>query len=106
MICLVTDRRRFPDADDNLDRLVDLVAAAAGAGIELIQIRERDLDARRLTALVKRCVAVTERTPTKVLVNDRADVAVAAGAEGVHLRGDSMSAEAARSFLGEGAIIG
>ena len=56
MICLVTDRRRLSTAADDIDRLVDLVAAAARAGIDLIQIRERDLDARQLAALVRRCV--------------------------------------------------
>ena len=106
MICLVTDRRRLSPGDDNLDRLVDLVAAAASAGIDLIQVRERDLDARRLTALVNRCVAAVQGTDTKVLVNDRPDVAVAAGAHGVHLRGDSIGAPAVRSFTGRAAVIG
>ena len=100
MICLVTDRRRLSTGEDAADRLVDLVAAAARAGIDLIQIRERDLDARRLVALVKRCVAAARGTSTKVLVNDRADVADAAGAHGVHLRGDSIAATAIRSLLG------
>ena len=106
MICLVTDRRRLSIAADDIDRLVDLVAAAARAGIDLIQIRERDLDGRQLAALVRRCVEVVEGTGTKVLVNDRADVAVAAGAHGVHLRGDSIAAAAVRSLIGDGALIG
>lgn len=106
MMCLVTDRRRLSSAADDTDRLVDLVAAAGRAGIDLIQIRERDLDARRLAALVRRCVDVVEGTGTKVLVNDRADVAVAAGAHGVHLRGDSIAVAAVRSLIGDGALIG
>jgi thiamine-phosphate diphosphorylase len=106
MICLVTDRRRLSIAADDVDRLVDLVAAAARAGIDLIQIRERDLDGRQLAALVGRCVDVVEGTGTKVLVNDRADVAIAAGAHGVHLRADSISAPAVRSLIGDGALIG
>ena len=106
MICVVTDRRRLSTAADDIDRLVELVAAAARAGIDLIQIRERDLDARRLAALVRRCVNVAQGTDTKVLVNDRADVAVAAGAHGVHLRGDSIAAAAVRSLIGDGALIG
>jgi len=106
MICLVTDRRRLSSKADDIDRLVDFVAAAARAGIDLIQIRERDLDTRRLTALVRRCVEAAEGTSTKVLVNDRADVAVAAGAHGVHLRGDSIAAAAVRSLTGDGALIG
>ncbi len=106
MICLVTDRRRLSIAADAIDRLVDLVAAAARAGIDLIQIRERDLDGRRLALLVRRCLGVVEGTRTKVLVNDRTDVAIAAGAHGVHLRGDSISAPAVRSLIGDGALIG
>jgi thiamine-phosphate diphosphorylase len=106
MICLVTDRRRLSTAADDIDCLVDFVAAAVRAGIDLIQMRERDLDARRLAALVRRCVGVAEGTASKVLVNDRADVAVAAGAHGVHLRGDSIAATAIRSLIGDGALIG
>ena len=51
MICLVTDRRRLAEGADAADRLVELVAAAASAGVELIQIRERDLEARNETDL-------------------------------------------------------
>jgi thiamine-phosphate pyrophosphorylase len=106
MICLVTDRRRLSTKADAVDRLVDLVAAAARAGIDLIHVRERDLDARPLAALVRRCVAAVEGTSAKVLVNDRADVAMAAGAQGVHLRGDSIAALAVRSLVGDGFLIG
>ena len=106
MICLVTDRRRLSTGTDAADRLVELVEAAVRAGVDLVQIRERDLDARALVALVTRCLATAEGTGTKVLVNDRADVAAATGAAGVHLRGDSIGVHAARSLLGDGAVIG
>ena len=106
MICLVTDRRRLSNGADAVDRLVELVEAAVGAGIDLVQIRERDLDARALASLVKRCVAAAGATRSKILVNDRADVAAATGAGGVHLRGDSIGVSAARTLLGESAVIG
>ncbi len=106
MICLVTDRRRVSVGPDTVERLVDLVASAARAGVDLIQIRERDLDGRSLLSLVRRCLKAAEGTAAKVVVNDRADVALAAGAHGVHLRGDSFSAAALRSLLSDGAIIG
>ena len=106
MICLVTDRRRLSSGTDAVDRLVELVEAAVRAGVDLIQVRERDLDARALAALVTRCLAAAEGTGTKVVVNDRADVAAATGAAGVHLRGDSIGVHAARSLLGDGAVIG
>ena len=106
MMCLVTDRRRLSGGRDAIDRLVDLVTAAARAGVDVIHIRERDLDARDLGALVCRCVKGVERTGTRVVVNDRVDVALVSGAHGVHLRGDSIPAGAARSLLPAGAIVG
>ena len=106
MICLVTDRRRLSTGPDAMDLLVELVGAAARAGIDLVQVRERDLEGRALAALVSRCLAAVERSATKVLVNDRVDVAAATGAHGVHLRGDSVSVTAARLLLGEHAVVG
>jgi thiamine-phosphate pyrophosphorylase len=106
MICLVTDRRRLGDDPQAADRLVDMVAAAARAGVELIQIRERDLETRDLVSLVRRCVEAAQGTAAKVLVNDRVDVALASGAHGVHLRSDSIDAPAARQILPAGALIG
>jgi thiamine-phosphate pyrophosphorylase len=106
MICLVSDRRRLSAKPDAVDRLVEIVGAAARAGVDLIQIRERDLSAAGLTALVQRCVAAVDGTSSKVLVNDRADVALAAGAHGVHLRADSMPASAVRRLLASEALVG
>ena len=106
MICLVTDRRRLSVGPDAADRLVDLVGAAAVAGIDLIQIRERNLETRALAELVSRCLAAVKGSATKVLVNDRADITATTGAHGVHLRGDSISVAAVRSLLGDPAVIG
>jgi len=106
MICLVTDRRRLSVGPDAGDRLIDLVGAAAAAGIELIQVRERDLEGRALAEIVSRCLAVVKGSATKVLVNDRADITTATGAHGVHLRSDSIGVAAARSLLGAHAVIG
>jgi thiamine-phosphate pyrophosphorylase len=106
MICLVTDRRRLSPGPEAVDRLVEVAGAAARAGIDLIQLRERDLDARGLAVIVSRCVAAVDGTKTKVLVNDRADVAAVAGAHGVHLRADSIAAPAARTLLGPELIVG
>ena len=106
MICLVTDRTRLSAGADGIDRLVDLVGAAARARIDLVQVRERDLDTRALVALVGRCLRAVEGSRTNVIVNDRADVALAARAHGVHLRADSVDAPSARGLLGGDAIIG
>lgn len=70
---------------------------AIAAGVDAIQIRERDLEGRVLAPLTARVATRARATATRVLVNDRADVALAAGAHGVHLRGDSMPVAAARS---------
>jgi thiamine-phosphate pyrophosphorylase len=101
---MISDRRRYGDRGE--DALIAAVAAAASAGLDLLQIREPDLDARTLTHLVARCVVAVKRTRTRVLVNDRTDVALAAGAHGVHLRGDSMPAFRVRSIVPPGFVIG
>src|SRR5690242_15203244 len=98
MLCLVTDRHRLAgrlgcDPSHALQRVPELVERAAAAGIDVIQIRERDLDARDLTGLVRACLSAVAGSPTRVVVNDRLDVALAAGAHGVHLRGDSFPIE-------------
>jgi thiamine-phosphate pyrophosphorylase len=95
--CLVTDRRRLPH--QSTDDLIRLCGAASEARVDLIQVRERDLAARDLLAMVGRVLDVTRGTSTAVLVNDRLDVALAAGARGVHLRGDSVPAPAVRTLL-------
>jgi thiamine-phosphate pyrophosphorylase len=98
LICLVTDRRRLsPDAhpEESCNRLVDFVGAAARAGVDMIQLREPDLDARGLAALAARCVHASGDAP--ILVNERVDVALAAHAAGVHLRADSVDGAVARA---------
>ncbi len=93
VVCLVTDRRRPSDLTNEsepAERLVRLVEQAGRAGIDLVQIRERDMGGRALVDLVRRCVEAARGTPTKILVNDRLDIALAAGAAGVHLRSDSI----------------
>jgi thiamine-phosphate pyrophosphorylase len=85
---------------------VTLVAAAARGGVDLVQVRERDLHSGGLVGLVRACLGAVEGTRCRVLVNDRMDVAVAAGAAGVHLRADSVPARRARRLVGSPAIIG
>lgn len=102
VICLVTDRARFT----SVDALVARVAAAARAGVHLVQVREPSLEARDLLCLAGRCVEATRGTRTRVLVNDRVDVALASRADGVHLRGDSVAASAVRRVAPPGFIVG
>ncbi|HAK56640.1 MAG TPA: thiamine phosphate synthase [Acidobacteria bacterium] len=108
LICLVSDRHRLSPAASTvrqLDDLVGLVAAAAAAGVDIVQVRERDLPGRTLTDLVGRCVHAADGSPTRVVVNDRVDVALAAGTAGVHLREDSVAAGRARALGRRGWLV-
>jgi thiamine-phosphate pyrophosphorylase len=107
VVCVITDRRRAGgSAGDPFTRLVDQVTRAAQAGVDLIQVRERDLDGGALLRLVRACLSAVHGTRTRVLVNDRVDVALAAGAHGVHLRGPSMPATRVRRIVPPGFLIG
>lgn len=99
----VTDRRRF---QLSLDALVERAASAAAGGADVIQVRERDLPDRDLIALVRRIGEACAGTAARVLVNDRADVAVAAGAAGVHLRSDSPPPSRVRAIVPPAFVIG
>ena len=79
---------------------------AACAGVDLIHIRERDLEDRELVALARDAVRVVRGTAARVVVNDRFDVALAAEAAGVHLRADSPAAARVRSVAPAGFIVG
>jgi thiamine-phosphate diphosphorylase len=110
-LCLVTDRHRLCGADacsfDQVRRALDeQIGQAVAAGIDVIQIRERDLNARDLAALVTDAVRRSRGTTTRVVVNDRLDVAMACGADGVHLRGDSVSAADVRRIVPGGFLVG
>jgi thiamine-phosphate diphosphorylase len=104
VVCMVTDRQRIQGG--SAEALVRHVGAAARAGVHLVQVRERDLEARALTDLVARCVDAVAPTRTRILVNDRLDVALAAGAHGVHLRGDSVAAARVRALAPRSFLIG
>jgi thiamine-phosphate pyrophosphorylase len=101
VVCLITDRSRGGE-----DATVERVRWAAGAGVHLVQVREPDLDGGPLTALVRRCVDAVRGSRARVLVNDRVDVALAAGAHGVHLRADSMPAARVRAICPQGFLVG
>jgi thiamine-phosphate pyrophosphorylase len=106
---LVTDRRRLaPSAstDVQIRCLVQQAQHATAAGIDLIQVREPDLPGGVLASLVAAIVDLTRGTRTRVVVNDRLDVASVAGADGVHLRGDSFDWRAVRRLMPPPFVIG
>jgi thiamine-phosphate pyrophosphorylase len=82
-----------------------MIGEAAAAGVDLVQVREPDLPARVLAEFVRDVLAITRSHGTRVVVNERADVALATGAHGVHLRGDSASPARVRT-LEAGWLIG
>ena len=110
ILCLVTDRRRLGAAigaaeEDWSEVLHRQIAAAASAGIDYVQVREPDLEAGDLVALVRSLISRTGSSATRVLVNDRLDVALAARAGGVHLKERSILPDEARRISPPGFII-
>jgi thiamine-phosphate pyrophosphorylase len=87
-------------------QILEQVSAAVAAGIELIQLREKRLTARVLFELVEQSAALTHGSATRLLVNDRADVAASAGADGVHLTTQSIDAATVRRTFGHNFLIG
>jgi thiamine-phosphate pyrophosphorylase len=76
------------------------------AQLPLVQIREKSLPARELYELTARAAEITRGSKTRLLVNDRVDIARAAGADGVHLTSRSLPADVARSICGPEFLIG
>lgn len=106
-VCLITEGRTNPDNySSQLPELLHTIRDAVSDGVNIVQVRERDLSARLLLEFVRQVVSELEETNALVLVNDRADVAVAAGAHGIHLRESSLSAEVVREHFGHDLVIG
>ena len=93
-------------ATKDFSSLLSLARAAVEANVDLLQIRERNLSAKVLYKLTASAADITRTSHTKLLVNDRADVAAAAGADGVHLATNSLSAEVVRNAFGDDFLIG
>src|SRR5215831_9288089 len=106
LLYAITDRSAYAGEEDyRLDRVILEAARWAAEGIDFVQIREKDLGAGELAELTRRVmVAVRESgSRTKVLVNSRVDVAMAAEADGVHLtsaEGALTAAQVRRVFAG------
>jgi thiamine-phosphate pyrophosphorylase len=98
---LVTDRQRTAGRPWR-----DVVAAALAGGVDAVQLREKDLTARELVELGAQLRALCTRHRARLLINDRVDVALAVGADGVHLPADSFDPCDARRLLGPDAWIG
>jgi len=102
IVCLVT----LPTPPADLAALASRIGDAARAGLDLIQIRQPQLDARSLGDLVRRALDAVRGTAARVIVNDRLDVALATGAHGMHLREDSVPAMRVRAVAPRGFLVG
>jgi thiamine-phosphate diphosphorylase len=88
------------------EALLEQVAGAIAGGVDVVQVREGDLDSGPYLALLRRIVDLTAGTQVKVIVNDRLDLALAAGAHGVHLKESGIAVAAARRLIGAAFTVG
>ena len=101
LLCYITDRRAFPGTDtDQRHALLRKIAEAATAGIDYIQLREKDLPIRVLEHLAREAVSAirTLSKTTKLLINTRTDIALACDADGVHLPSGEIAVSEVRTL--------
>jgi thiamine-phosphate pyrophosphorylase len=105
LLYYITDRTQFP-GDENTRRrmLLRKIAEAARCGVDFIQLREKDLSTRELETLAREVMKVIREASqsgnprARLLINSRTDIAMACGADGVHLRSDDVSAREIRAI--------
>ncbi|MGI8788703.1 MAG: thiamine phosphate synthase [Pyrinomonadaceae bacterium] len=107
LIYLITDSEA---ATENFagkkTKILELVKAAVETKISLIQIREKNITVRMVFELASEAAQIAKNTDTKILINDRADIALAANADGVHLTSNSLSAQIVRRAFPVNFLIG
>lgn len=107
LLCYITDRSQFSgDEPARRSSLLAKIAEATRAGVDYVQLREKDLTTRDLESLAREAVCLIQQPRTedrelrtRLLINSRTDVALAAGADGVHLRSDDISPTEARRIV-------
>ncbi|HZA21784.1 MAG TPA: thiamine phosphate synthase [Dehalococcoidia bacterium] len=99
-LCLVTDRRLTGE-----DQLVNRVARAVAGGVNLVQLREKDLPGGRLLALAESLKSAIGDS-ARLVINERVDVAACVSADGVQLGEEALSVSEARAVLGPGLLVG
>ena len=124
LLYYITDRTQFPGSESQRrTRLLGKIAEAARCDVAMIQLREKDLSARELESLARDAMRIIrentiqktasrenardpadQRPSTRLLINSRTDVAIAAGADGVHLRSDDLPASEARVIFSKAGV--
>jgi thiamine-phosphate pyrophosphorylase len=99
---LITDRKLFPDND----AFFAAIEGALKGGVKAVQLREKDLPTRELLAMAYGMRELTSEYRAKLFINDRTDIALCAGADGVHLGQESMPVYAVRKIAGDGFLLG
>ena len=102
-VYVLLDGRTWKQGRDAFDEQVNQLVEA---GVCLIQFRDKTLSDREHIAAGQRLSQLVESTSTAWIMNDRVDLAIAAGAAGVHLGQDDMPIEVARTMMGDGKFIG
>ena len=97
----ITDSNGFSE-----EEFLERTEAALKGGVTLVQIREKDKSTREYIALAQKVHKLTKQYGVPLIIDDRIDVAMAIGAEGVHLGQSDMQIDTARRILGEDIIIG
>jgi len=107
LLCAVTggDLAAGRDSSTIVDAVVAWAETLMAAGLDLLHVREPGLPVRQLYVLVRALVERGAAYATRIIVNDRADVSLAAGAHGVHLRADSMSSLRVRRLVGSALLL-
>jgi thiamine-phosphate pyrophosphorylase len=101
----ITDRRQLPgDAREQERRLLEKIAECAAAGVDLVQLREKDLGAHALEKLALKAMAALAGSRTRLLINSRTDVALACGAHGVHLPANDHAASDVRAIFARAGV--
>jgi thiamine-phosphate pyrophosphorylase len=100
LLYAITDRSQLKTL------LIERIRVLLEAGVDFLQIREKDLPGRELFALVEAVLLLPNPSATRILVNERTDVALAAGAHGVHLPAPSISPQRIRAIAPPGFLVG